>query len=521
MIISHRARIVAAFAAIYLMWGGTVLAIRYAVADIPPLMTMVLRCAAGASLLFAWLAWRGTLVRPARGQWLTTGVAGVLLFLGCHGLLAWAEQRVTSGEAALFMTTEPLLLIALASALARQLPSSRVILALVLGIAGVGVLTWGEGWSGGLVDRGALVVSALFWAVGTLIVGREGTPLPAAQSTAMQLGAGAAALLVASLAVGELRGWSVAEVTPRAAAVARVSRGWRHGAWIRRLHLAPSGHVRRRGEYVRIRESRGGAAAGVGGGRRGTVRAHRGGGSAGGRGRGVQQGAGAAGEAGGDPCCGGRHGEVWWRRCFGKCAITPSSTSSTATPSAPPHSAPPPSARRGAPGGGAPASTGKPSSCWSRSSRRVSASWYVAAHAFAIAVMISVALRQLGELLREVGKEAVPRRGTEPERRPDHVAGTRLLRRRHEPQEALAVVGDAGDDRCEQQPRRGFPPRSVARAARIRADGTGERSSSRRASRGSSVAIETLTVTSLRSESRLEHVDVAGDQRRLGDDTDA
>jgi drug/metabolite transporter (DMT)-like permease len=216
MIISHRARVVAAFATIYLMWGGTFLAIRYAVADIPPLMTMVLRCAAGATLLFGWLAWRGTLVRPARSQWLTTGVAGVLLFLGCHGLLAWAEQRVTSGEAALFMTTEPLLLIAVASALARQLPSSRVILALVLGIAGVGVLTWGEGWSGGLVDRGALVVSALFWAVGTVIVRRGGTPLPAAQSTAMQLGAGAAALFVASLAVGELRGWSVAEVTPRA-----------------------------------------------------------------------------------------------------------------------------------------------------------------------------------------------------------------------------------------------------------------------------------------------------------------
>ena len=116
MIASHRARVVAAFATIYLMWGGTFLAIRYAVADIPPLMTMVLRCAAGATLLFAWLAWRGTLVRPARGQWLTTGMAGVLLFLGCHGLLAWAEQRVTSGEAALFMTAEPLWLIALASA---------------------------------------------------------------------------------------------------------------------------------------------------------------------------------------------------------------------------------------------------------------------------------------------------------------------------------------------------------------------------------------------------------------------
>ncbi|HJR49501.1 MAG TPA: EamA family transporter [Gemmatimonadales bacterium] len=216
MIVSHRARVAAAFATIYLMWGGTFLAIRYAVADIPPLMTMVLRCAAGAALLFAWLVWRGTLARPSHDQWLTTGVAGVLLFLGCHGLLAWAEQRVTSGEAALFMTAIPLWLIALESLLARRLPSSRVILALALGIAGVGVLTWGEGWSGGLVDRGALLVGAFFWAVGTVIVRRGGTPLPAAQSTAMQLGAGAAALLVVSLAVGELPGWSPAEITPRA-----------------------------------------------------------------------------------------------------------------------------------------------------------------------------------------------------------------------------------------------------------------------------------------------------------------
>ena len=216
MIVSHRARVVAAFATIYLMWGGTFLAIRYAVADIPPLLTMVLRCAAGAALLFAWLLWRRRLEAPTRAQWLTTGIAGALLFLGCHGLLAWAEQRVTSGEAALFMTAIPLWLIALESVLLRRLPSSRVTLALLLGVAGVAVLTWGEGWSGGLLDRGALLVSALFWAVGTVIVRRGGTPLPAAQSTAMQLAAGAAALLVASLSVGELRGWTPAEITPRA-----------------------------------------------------------------------------------------------------------------------------------------------------------------------------------------------------------------------------------------------------------------------------------------------------------------
>ncbi len=198
------------------MWGGTFLAIRYAVADVPPLMTMVLRCAGGAAVLFAWLAWRGTLVRASRRQWLTAGVAGGFLFLGCHGLLAWAEQRVSSGEAALFMTAIPLWLIALESLLPRRPPSRRIVISLALGIAGVAVLTGGDGWSGGVTDRVVLIVSALFWAVGTVIVRRAGTPLPAAQSTAMQLGAGALVLLAASVGGGRAGGWSPADITPRA-----------------------------------------------------------------------------------------------------------------------------------------------------------------------------------------------------------------------------------------------------------------------------------------------------------------
>jgi drug/metabolite transporter (DMT)-like permease len=123
---------------------------------------------------------------------------------------------VSSGEAALFLTAIPLWLIALESLLARRLPSARAVLALGLGVAGVAVLTAADGWSGGGVDRVMLVASALFWALGTVVVRRAGAPLPAAQSTAMQLGAGAAALLVASVAMGELQGWSFTAITPRA-----------------------------------------------------------------------------------------------------------------------------------------------------------------------------------------------------------------------------------------------------------------------------------------------------------------
>ena len=114
------------------------------------------------------------------------------------------------------MTAIPLWLITLESVLERRLPSRRLVLSLLLGVSGVAVLTGSEGWSGGVVDRVVLIVSALFWAVGTMIVRRAGTPIPATQSTAMQLAGGAAVLLAASAAVGEPAAWSPADITPRA-----------------------------------------------------------------------------------------------------------------------------------------------------------------------------------------------------------------------------------------------------------------------------------------------------------------
>jgi drug/metabolite transporter (DMT)-like permease len=213
-----RLGVAAAFAAIYLFWGGTFLAIRYAVADVPPLLTIAIRCVGGAALLYAWLAWRGGLERTTRQQWLTSAVAGAFLFVGCHGVLAWAEQRVSSGQAALFMTSIPLWLVLLTSVRERRAPSTMVIGGLLLGMLGVALLTRGNGtWSGTPLDRFALIGSGLAWAVGSVIARDGARPASAAQSTAMQLAAGGAAVLALSLATGEPAAWSFDEVTARGA----------------------------------------------------------------------------------------------------------------------------------------------------------------------------------------------------------------------------------------------------------------------------------------------------------------
>jgi drug/metabolite transporter (DMT)-like permease len=218
---------VLAFAAIYVLWSSTFLAIRYAVAEVPPLLTIAIRCAAGAAILLAWQGVRGRLTRPTRAQLRTAVLAGAVLFLGGHGLLAWAEQRVTSGQAALWMTTTPVWVVAIGAWLERRAPTPRLLVAVALGVVGVAILVLGapepraihatvaRAADGIGLERAALAASAMFWAVGSLI-GRHGArPASAIDATALQLAGGALVVFLLSASTGELAQWSTDRLTPR------------------------------------------------------------------------------------------------------------------------------------------------------------------------------------------------------------------------------------------------------------------------------------------------------------------
>jgi drug/metabolite transporter (DMT)-like permease len=208
--------VLAGFGAIYVFWGGTFLALRYAVHEVPPLLTIASRCLGGAVVLYAWLALRRSLGPTTWQQWLTSAAAGGFLFIGCHGVMAWAEQRVSSGQAALFMSTIPLWLVLLASSRERRMPTRMVLAGLGLGMLGVALLTLGKNtWSGGLGDRLALVGASFSWAAGSLIARDGPKPESVAQSTAMQLLAGGGAVLLLSGLTGELSRWSIDQMTER------------------------------------------------------------------------------------------------------------------------------------------------------------------------------------------------------------------------------------------------------------------------------------------------------------------
>src|SRR6266567_2889173 len=192
-----------AFAAIYLVWGSTYLAIRYAVATIPPLVTAGVRHSIAGIILLAWAWVRG--FRPTRAHWISGFIVGALFFLVGHGTLHWAEQYVGSGLAALLIATEPMFILVLAWSMGQQKISRISALGLGLGVLGVAMLTGAELSVKGSSLLGLLAVLAgsLGWSVGVVLSPKLKLPNDALGRTALPTLCGALLLLAAAGVTGE------------------------------------------------------------------------------------------------------------------------------------------------------------------------------------------------------------------------------------------------------------------------------------------------------------------------------
>src|SRR5215831_4279660 len=212
-----RMGVVLAFLAIYVIWGSTYLAIRYAVETIPPLYTAGFRHLAAGSILLLWALAKGQ--RPSWAQLKASLVIGFCFFLIGHGSLHWAEQYVPSGMASLLIAIEPIIVFVLSSAAARVWRMNGLLLTgVLLGLLGVGILVRGTGLEAG--GRGAwgpvaILVGAFFWSVGIIYSRRSklsGSPL---LLSALSLLSGAAMLLTTGTLAGEAKGFSWSQVTSK------------------------------------------------------------------------------------------------------------------------------------------------------------------------------------------------------------------------------------------------------------------------------------------------------------------
>jgi drug/metabolite transporter (DMT)-like permease len=206
----------AAYAATWLVWGSTFMAIRVAVAAVPPLLLAGVRSVVAGAILVGIAALRRD-PRPRRPQVFAALVTGLMFFLVGHGLLFWAEQRVASGPAALMIATEHFWLLGVGWMLGRVIATRRAWAGVAIGLAGVAVLTLGGGRGGmDLAGFVALMVSSAAWGVGTLYFTGERKPDSHTYAAGIPLLGGGAVLFVASALFGEPARVSIADVPLKA-----------------------------------------------------------------------------------------------------------------------------------------------------------------------------------------------------------------------------------------------------------------------------------------------------------------
>lgn len=228
-----RLPIVAALAALYIIWGTTYYGIRVAVQEVPPLTMAAVRFILPGLALFAWALARGA-AWPSRAAWVRAAILGLLMLAIGNGAVSYAETDMPSGLAALLVTAVPMWTVVLDWALAGSRPRPLVVAGLLLGLAGVAVLASRDagGWTGGgfsLPLIALILCGSGAWALGSLLSRRGAAPQAFWQDLSMQMLAGGAALAVAGALLGEPASFDPFQVS------------WQAWAWI--LYLSVFGSV--------------------------------------------------------------------------------------------------------------------------------------------------------------------------------------------------------------------------------------------------------------------------------------
>jgi drug/metabolite transporter (DMT)-like permease len=205
--VAWRLRVALAFFAIYVLWGSTYLAIRVAVASVPPLLAAGIRFVIAGTALYLWCRVRGT-PHPSRREWRNLTILGALMFLLAYSGLFWAEKSLPSGVASVLVATIPVwtALLEVVVLKRRQLRWTLAV-AIVLGLGGVATLAFdpSSAHDVNLLPCLAILGSEIAWSVGTIATTMMALPQSKPISAGAQMLTGGAMLMLSSLAIGE---WS-------------------------------------------------------------------------------------------------------------------------------------------------------------------------------------------------------------------------------------------------------------------------------------------------------------------------
>ncbi len=209
-----------ALLALYIVWGSTYLAIRFAVETIPPFMHASIRFLISGIILYLWRRAAGDSI-PTASNWKSTAVVGTLLLLGGNGLVSLAEKNIPSGIAALVISTSPFWLVLFESLRAGGTkPNWQSILGLVIGFGGVFLLIGPAEITGSTQEFNTasvimLLIAPFLWSLGSIYARGADMPKSTLMSTGMQMLAGSVSLFIVSVLTGELNGFSFGDVSMR------------------------------------------------------------------------------------------------------------------------------------------------------------------------------------------------------------------------------------------------------------------------------------------------------------------
>lgn len=205
---------------IYLIWGSTYLAIRFAVETIPPFLMAATRFLIPGIFLFLWRR-ASKDPKPTTEEWKSTIIIGLLLLVGGNGGVTWAEQTLPSGIAALVIGSVPIwiILLNLFRPEGRKI-SRRVIVGAVIGFIGIALLL-GPTQLGDSAEKvhplGIITIflAAIFWSAGSLYSHHARMPESPLLSTGMEFLAGGIGLLILGIVTGEFKQVNISAISMR------------------------------------------------------------------------------------------------------------------------------------------------------------------------------------------------------------------------------------------------------------------------------------------------------------------
>jgi drug/metabolite transporter (DMT)-like permease len=216
-----RAKVVAAFLALYVVWGSTYLFIKWTVVEIPPFLMGAMRHGTAGIILFA-IALSSGAPRPTRHQWGVAALVGIMLLGLGNGMVNWASQRVPSGLAALIVSSVPIWIVLVDWLRPGGVrPTRRIIAGLALGSLGIAGLVWSAGGArdpdgsgtGALVACLGLIVGSISWAGGSILSRQLRRQPHGVLATSMEMVCAGAALTVVSLLIGDFATFDVSAVS--------------------------------------------------------------------------------------------------------------------------------------------------------------------------------------------------------------------------------------------------------------------------------------------------------------------